>query len=54
MNQTLYKKIKQTIEEKDCLFQIDENKKSSIIHNISAYVTEMLERECKIKLNNVE
>lgn len=43
MNKLLYNKIKQTIIEKDCLFQIDEAKKDSIVHNISAYITEMLE-----------
>jgi hypothetical protein len=50
MNKDLYQKIKQTIIEKDCLYQVDDDKKDSIIHNISAYVAEMLEN----KKQNVE
>ena len=50
MNKELYQKIKQTIIDKDCLYQIDKDKQASIIHNISAYVTEMLEnKEQKIE-----
>jgi hypothetical protein len=45
MNKDLYQKIKQTIIEKDCLYQIDTDKRDSIIHNISAYVAEMLENK---------
>lgn len=44
MNQKLYSKIKQTIIEKNCLYQVDENMRASIVHNISAYVTEMMEQ----------
>jgi hypothetical protein len=45
MNKELYQKIKQTIMDKNCLYQIDIDKQTSIIHNISAYVAEMLENK---------